>query len=76
MTQTTHGVLWDLRPAQGPPLHRVVGTLVEPYHGEATFSGQVTVDGVPTRYHDVPLDDILTEDEFFEIACRAATARP
>jgi hypothetical protein len=54
MTQTTHGVLWDLRPAQGPPLHRVVGTLVEPYHGEATFSGQVTVDGVPTRYHDVP----------------------
>jgi hypothetical protein len=76
MHQTTHGVLWDLRPAQGPALFRVVGTLVEPYDGDATFSGQVTVEGVPTRYHDVPLDDILDEDEFVANLCRAATARP
>jgi hypothetical protein len=60
MNQTTPGVLWDL-PAQGPAVFRVVGTLVEPHDGPATFSGQVTVDGVPTRYHDVPLDDAFDE---------------
>jgi hypothetical protein len=74
MIQTTHGVLWDPRPAQGPALFRVVGTLVEPYDGEPTFSGQVWLDGVPTRYHDVPLDDVFDEDEFFANFCRAATA--
>jgi hypothetical protein len=47
---------------------------MEPYDGEPTFSGQVTVDGVPTRYQDVPLDDILDEDEFLANLCRAATA--
>jgi hypothetical protein len=75
ITQTTHGVIWDLRPAQGSALFRVVGTLLEPYDGPATFSGQVTVDGIPQRYADVLLDDIFDEDEFFADVCRAATAR-
>jgi hypothetical protein len=74
MIQTSQGVLWDLRAAQGPALFRVVGTLVEPYDGDATFSGRVTVDGVTTRHVDVLLDDILDEDEFFANFCRAATA--
>jgi hypothetical protein len=47
---------------------------VEPYDGDATFSGRVTVDGVTTRHVDVLLDDILDEDEFFANLCRAATA--
>jgi hypothetical protein len=76
MTQVTNGVHWDLRSAQGHALFRVAGTLVEPYDGPATFSGMVTVAGVPTRYEDEPLDEILDEEEFLANLCSAAAARP
>lgn len=73
MTVTTVGVIWDLRPAQGPTLFRAVGELVEPYNAPATFSGQVTTGGVSTRYHNAPLDEFFSDDAFVEAMCQAAT---
>lgn len=75
MTITTVGVIWDIRPARGRALFRAVGVLVEPYNAPATFSGHVTRDGVVTRYRNAPLDEVLPEDAFVEIACKAATTK-
>lgn len=74
MTIITKGATWDLRPAQGPALFRVVGTLVEPYNAAATFSGQVTINGKSTRYDDAPLEEFFSEEFFLATLCQAATS--
>lgn len=72
-TIVTTGTIWEVRGAVGAPLLRVVGTLVEPPGGVATFTGHVTRDGVTTRYDDAPLDVASPEGELLDAACRAAT---
>jgi hypothetical protein len=74
LTITTNGVIWDLRPAQGPAIFRAVGTLVEPYNAAPTFSGHATINGDTTRYDDAPLESVITEEIFFAAACQAATS--
>jgi hypothetical protein len=74
LTITTKGILWDLRPAQGPAIFRAVGTLVEPYDAAPTFSGQVTIPGESTRYDDAPLEAFLTDEFFVAALCEAATS--
>lgn len=41
------------------PVWLVVGTLVEPHDGPATFTGHATKDGVTTTFADAPLEDVL-----------------
>ncbi len=71
---TTKGVLWDLRPAQGPAIFRAVGTLVESYDEGPVFSGQVTINGESSRYGDVPLETFLTDEFFVTAECEATTS--
>lgn len=73
-TVITTGTIWDIKPAQGRSLFRVVGTLVEPPDAEPTFTGRVTVDGVTTRYDEAPLSSFFSEEMFFETVCRAVTS--
>jgi hypothetical protein len=72
-TIITIGTPWDIRPVTGPAVFRAVGTTVEPPGEIGTFAGQVTRDGVSTRYEDAPLDVVLPEEDFFDNVCRAAT---
>lgn len=74
ITQTTKGVLWEVRESQGQAPFRVVGTLVEPYDDPATFTGVVTIDGATSRYVDAPLDEFFDEAAFFEAMCQAAAS--
>lgn len=71
----TDGVIWDIQGANGRPIWLVVGTLVEPHDGPATFSGHATKDGITTRYVDAALDEVLDEDWFFGQICATATAQ-
>jgi hypothetical protein len=73
ITIITTGRIWDIRPVDGPALVTVVGTVVEPPGGTATFTGHATRDGVTTRFEDAALDDVLSEEEFFDAVCRAAS---
>ncbi len=72
-TVISSGTILKVRPVAGPALLRIVGTLVEPPDSPATFSGNVTVDGVTTRYADVPYDSVFTFELFADAVCRAAT---
>jgi hypothetical protein len=76
ITITTDGVLYDIRPAQGAPLWRAVGTLVEPPDEVGTFTGHVTDHGVTTRYVDAPFVEVLPDDTFASLVCEAATGSP
>ena len=69
----TTGTIWDVRRATGPALFRAVGTLVEAPGVEPVFSGQVSEDGVSTRYDQVPLSAFFSEEEFLGLLCQAAT---
>ncbi len=73
ITVTSEGVLWDVRPATGRSLFRVVGTLIEPYDAPPTFSGRVMLHGVTSRHHDVPLSTVLDDERFGALLCEAAT---
>ena len=73
ITVITTGTILDVRPATGPSLLRIVGTLVEPPDAPATFTGHATVDGVTTRYVDAPIDRFFTFEVFADAVCRAAT---
>jgi hypothetical protein len=66
------GVLWDIQAANGRPVWLVVGTLVEPHDGPATFTGHATKEGVTTRYVDAPLQEVLDENWFFAQICATA----
>lgn len=72
-TIVTQGVIWDIRPVQGPATWRAVGTLVEPPDEVGRFSGQVTDHGVSTRYDQAPLDQVLPDELFVWLVCEAAT---
>ncbi|MCY7363824.1 MAG: hypothetical protein LH469_00635 [Frankiaceae bacterium] len=72
-TIISSGTILEVRPVTGPALLRIVGTLVEPWNASATFSGNITVDGVTTRYADVPYDSVFTFELFADAVCRAAT---
>lgn len=72
-TVITTGTIWDVRPVGGPPIFRVVGTLVEPPDGAATFTGRALFDGAVTSYDDEPLDLDVIVGQLLEAACRAAT---
>lgn len=76
VTQTSRGVLWDVRPRRGPSVFRAVGTLVEPDFEPASFSGRVTVDGRTTEYDDAPMTSFLTDELFAGWLCEAATGEP
>ncbi len=72
-TIISSGTVLEVRPVTGPALFRIVGTLIEPPDAPATFSGNITVDGVTTRYADVPYDSVFTFELFADAVCRAAT---
>lgn len=72
-TVITSGTIFDVRPVGGPPIFRVVGTLVEPPEGAVTFTGQVRIDDTVTSYDGELLDIAVIEEQLFEAACRAAT---
>lgn len=72
-TVISSGTIFDVRPVGGPPIFRVVGTLVEPPEGDVTFTGQVRLDGTVTSYDGEVVDIAVLEDQLFEAACRAAT---
>jgi len=72
-TIISSGTILEVRPDTGPALLRIVGTLVEVPDAPATFSGNITVDGVTTRYADVPYDSVFTFELFADAVCRAAT---
>lgn len=72
-TIISSGTVLEVRPVTGPALLRIVGTLVEPPDAPATFSGNITVDGVTTRYADVLYDSVFTFELFADAVCRAAT---
>ena len=72
-TVITSGTILDVRPVGGPAIFRVVGTLVEPPEGDATFTGHVRYDGTVTSYDREVLDIAVLEEQLFEAACRAAT---
>lgn len=71
MTVITQGVPLDIRPVQGPPVLRLVGTLVEPSGEVGTFSGHVTERGVTTHYEGAPLPEVLSDESFVEAVCEA-----
>ena len=71
----TDGVIWDVQGANGSPILLVIGTLVEPHDGPATFSGHATREGVTTRYVDAPLDDVLDEEWFWAQICAEVRAQ-
>ena len=71
----TDGVIWDVQGANGRPVFLVVGTLVEPYDGPATFSGHATKEGVTTRYEEAPLEDVLDEEWFWSQICAEVRAQ-
>jgi len=71
-TIISSGTVLEVRPVTGPALLRVVGTLVEPPDAPATFSGNITVDSVHTRYADVRYDSVFTFELFADAVCRAA----
>ena len=71
----TDGVIWDVQGANGRPILLVVGTLIEPHDGPATFSGHATQEGVTTRYVDAPLDDVLDEEWFWSQICAEVQAQ-
>jgi hypothetical protein len=68
-TQVTKGKQFDVRDADGRILFRTVGTLIEPYDGEPTFTGTVNREGTITRVVDAPLDEVLDEEWFFAQMC-------
>jgi hypothetical protein len=68
----TEGVLWDIQAANGRPIVLVVGTLVEPHDGPATFTGHATHNGVTATYDDAPLEEVLPEDVFLSAICETA----
>ncbi len=72
-TIISSGTILEVRPVTGPALLRIVGTLVEPPDAPATFSGNVAVDGVTTRYAEVPFESVFTFELFADAVCRAAT---
>ncbi|WP_380167603.1 hypothetical protein [Jannaschia sp. R86511] len=74
ITVISTGTIWDIRTATGRSLFLVVGTLVEPPDAEPTFTGQVTVDAVRTRYSDAPLSTFFSEDLFVSTVCEAVAA--
>ena len=73
LTTTGIGEIWNIRTTSGRQIFRVVGTLVEPNNGPATFTGTVVKNGVRTWYHNDPLSDFFTDAEFFEMMCDATT---
>jgi hypothetical protein len=75
ITVITTGTLWDVRPATGPTLLRVVGTLVKPPDAPATFTGHATIDGVTSRYVDAPLDSFFHFEVFNDAVCRGYRVR-
>lgn len=68
-TQVTKGSLWDFRTDDGRILLRTVGTLVEPYDGEATFTGTVNRAGEVTRLVDAPLSEVVDEEWVIGTLC-------
>ena len=68
-TQVTKGSLWDFRTDDGRILLRTVGTLVEPYDGEATFTGTVNREGIITRVVDAPLPEVIDDEWLFGELC-------
>lgn len=72
-TRTIHtqGVLMGIRSVNGPAVFRAVGSSIEPPGEVGTFTGHVTVEGTTTRYVNAPLDQALSYDDFFEMACAA-----
>lgn len=71
LTVITEGVPLDIRPVQGPPVLRLVGTLVEPSGEAGTFSGHVTDRGVTTHFDGAPLAEVLSDEVFAEAVCEA-----
>lgn len=55
----------------GPAVWRAVGTLVEPPGVSSTCTGHVTQGSTSTRYVDAPLPEVLSDDDFVEMVCRA-----
>ena len=70
-TVITQGVILDVKPVNGRPVLRVVGTLIEPPSGPATFTGHVTEDGRTTTYRDALFDDVFTFETFEQRVCQA-----
>lgn len=68
-TQVTKGKQWDMRDLDGGILFRTVGTLVEPYDGEPTFTGTVNREGTISRVVDAPLDEVFDEVWFSSQLC-------
>ena len=68
-TQVTKGSLWDFRTDDGGILLRTVGTLVEPYDGEATFTGTVNRAGEVTRLVDAPLSEVVDDEWSIRTLC-------
>lgn len=68
-TQVTKGSLWDVRTDDGRILLRTVGTLVEPYDGEATFTGTVNREGMVTHVVDAPLSEVIDDEWLFGALC-------
>ncbi|MFC5379310.1 hypothetical protein [Aquipuribacter nitratireducens] len=74
VTVITTGTIGEIALVGGPPLARVVGTLVEPPDAPGTFTGHSTVDGVTTRWVDAPLDVVFGEEQFVATVCEAVGA--
>ena len=76
ITVITEGVPLDIRPVQGAPVLRMVGTLVEPPGEVGTFTGQVTDHGVTTRYENAPMPEVISDEAFVSAVCEAVTGTP
>jgi len=76
ITVVTQGVPLEVRPVQGAPLLRMVGTIVEPPGEVGTFTGHVTDGAVTTRYENAPLPEVVTEEAFVSAVCEAVTGTP
>ena len=68
-TQVSKGSLWDFRTDDGRILLRAVGTLIEPYDGEATFTGTVNRAGEVTRLVDAPMSEVVDEEWVIGTLC-------
>jgi len=69
ITVTSAGVLYDFKPAGRHSAFRMVGTLIEPYNGEATFTGKVTDHGTVVHYRNAPFAQVLPEETFLALVC-------
>ena len=76
ITVITTGVPLDIRPVQGAPVLRLVGTIVEPPGEVGTFTGHVTFRGVTTHYDDAPLPEVVSDEGFVSAVCEAVTGAP